>query len=148
MLIWILEGYALVCHTTQSFILSLRSSAFAVVPKFLVIFSFVSVSFKKIPVLVACDRQSHMVIDVLDHMWWEDMEARLVGRIPRGTPVCADALAQHDRVAQRLGFVLKTLVTAEGQTARTRGCLPPSACQRSPQYLERPGEQLVQGCCQ
>ena len=73
---------------------------------------------KKIPVLVACDRQSHMVSDVLDHMWWEDMEACLVGRIPPGTPVCADALAQHDRVAQRLGLVLKTLVTTEGQTVR------------------------------
>ena len=59
-----------------------------------------------------------MVSDVLDHLWWEDMEACLVGRIPRGTPVCADALAQHDKVAQRLGFVLKTLVTAEGQTLR------------------------------
>ena len=62
-----------------------------------------------------------MAIDVLDHMWWEDMEACLVGRIPRGTPICADALAQHDRVAQRLGFVLKTLVTAEGQIVRTKG---------------------------
>ena len=92
------------CHTTQSFIFRLRSSAFAVVPKFLVIFSFVSVSFKKIPVLVACDRQSYMVSDVLDHLWWEDMEAYLVGRIPRGTPVCADALAQHNKVAQRLSL--------------------------------------------
>ena len=59
-----------------------------------------------------------MVSDVLDHMWWEDMEACLVGRIPPGTPICADALAQHDRVAQRLGLVLKSLVTTEGQTVR------------------------------
>ena len=73
---------------------------------------------KKIPVLVACDRQSGMVSDVLDHMWWEDMEARLVGRIPPGTPVCADALAQHDIVAAHLDVVLKTLIDAEGKTVR------------------------------
>ena len=30
----------------------------------------------------------------------------------------ADALVQHDRVAEHLGFVLKTLVTTEGQTVR------------------------------
>ena len=54
---------------------------------------------KKISVLVACDRQGRMVSDAHDHMWWEDIEARLVGRIPPGTTVCADALAQHDIVA-------------------------------------------------
>ena len=33
-------------------------------------------------------------------------------------PVCADTLAQHDRVTERLGLVLKTLVTTEGRTVR------------------------------
>ena len=60
---------------------------------------------------------------VLDYMWWEEIESCLVGRIAPDTPVCADALAQHDRVAERLGFVLKTLVTTEGQTIR-QGVFP------------------------
>ena len=55
--------------------------------------NFVKRPVKKIPVLVACDRQRNMVSSVLDHMWWEDIEACLVGRISPGTPVCADALA-------------------------------------------------------
>ena len=59
-----------------------------------------------------------MVSSVLDHMWWEDIEACLVGRISPGTPVCADALAQHGKVAERLRLVLKKLVTTEGQTVR------------------------------
>ena len=73
---------------------------------------------KKVPLLVACDRQRNMVKKVLDYMWWKEIESCLVGRIAPGTPVCADALAQHDRVNERLGFVLKTLVTTEGQTIR------------------------------
>ena len=73
---------------------------------------------KKIPVLVACDRQSGMVSDVLDNMWWENMEARLVGRILPDTPVCADALARHNIVAAHLDVVLKTLIDAEGKTMR------------------------------
>ena len=73
---------------------------------------------KKVPVLVACDRQRNMVKKVLDYMWWKEIESCLVGRIAPDTPVCADALAQQDRVAERFGFVLKTLVTTEGQTAR------------------------------
>ena len=73
---------------------------------------------KKIPVLVACDRQRGMVSDVLDHMWLEDIGARPVGRISPGTPVCADTLAQHDIVAAHLGVVLKTLIGVEGKTMR------------------------------
>ena len=51
-------------------------------------------------------------------MWWEDIEARLVGRIPLGTTVCADALAQHDIVATHSRVVLKTLIGVEGKTVR------------------------------
>ena len=45
---------------------------------------------KKIPVLVACDRQSGMVSDVLDHMWREDMEGVLSAgflRVRRSVPM-------------------------------------------------------------
>ena len=73
---------------------------------------------KKIPVLVACDRQNKMVSNVLEHMWWEDIEACLTNRISADTLVCADALAQHSIVAKHLGFTLKTLVAVAGQTVR------------------------------
>ena len=73
---------------------------------------------KEVPVLVACDRQRNMVSKMLDYMWWEEIESCLVGRITPGISVCADELAQLGRVAGHLGFVLKTLVTIEGQTVR------------------------------
>ena len=62
---------------------------------------------KKVPILVACNRQRNMVSKMLDYMWWEEIESCLVGRIAPGTPVRADALAQHDRVAEHVGFVQK-----------------------------------------
>ena len=65
---------------------------------------------KKVPVLVACDRQNNMVSHALDHMWWEDIEACLTGHICADTLVCADALAQHSIIAKHLGFTLKTLM--------------------------------------
>ena len=73
---------------------------------------------KKVPVLVACDRQKNIVSHALDHMWWEDIEACLTGHICADTLVCADALAQHSIVAKHLGFTLKTLVAVAGQTVR------------------------------
>ena len=62
---------------------------------------------KKVPVLVACDRQNNMVSHALYHMWWEDIEACLTGHICADTLVCADALAQHSIIANPLGFTLK-----------------------------------------
>ena len=73
---------------------------------------------KQVPVLVACDRQHHLTSDVLENMKYQGIEACLAGRIPPGTPVCADALSQHDKVAENLGFILKSLVTRLGQTIR------------------------------
>lgn len=64
----------------------------------------------KIPVMVACDRQQNIVSNVLEHMWWEDILACLEGHIKPQTPVCADALAQHEIIAKKLGVVLKELV--------------------------------------
>ena len=73
---------------------------------------------KKVPVLVACDRQRDMVSKVFGCVWWEEIEPCLVERIAPSTYVWADVLAQDGRVAGHLGFVLKTLVTLEGQTVR------------------------------
>ena len=73
---------------------------------------------KQVPVVVTCDRESHLVSNVLSNMQWRGIEDCLKGRIPPGTPLCADALSQHDRVADELGLVLKSLVTRLGQTVR------------------------------
>ena len=73
---------------------------------------------KKVPALVACDRQRNLLGKMLDYMWWEEMESCLVERISPGTSVCVDELAQLGRASGHLGFVLKTLVTIEGQTVR------------------------------
>ena len=51
-------------------------------------------------------------------MRWQNIEACIQGRIPPGTPVCADALSQHDVVAKHLGLALKYIVTTIGQTVR------------------------------
>ena len=71
---------------------------------------------KKKPVLVACDRQQHVVSNVLEPMWWEDMFSCLEGQIPINTPVCADALAQQKIIAKKLNVVLKELVFTTGRT--------------------------------
>ena len=73
---------------------------------------------KQVPVVVACDREKHLTSNVLSNMHWESIESCLKGRIPPGTPLCADALSQHDSVADSLGLVLKSLVTSMGQTVR------------------------------
>ncbi len=71
---------------------------------------------KTILVLVACDRQRNIVSGVLEHMWWEDMLSCLEGRIAPKTPLCADALAQHEIIAKKLNAVLKELVVTAGRT--------------------------------
>ena len=72
----------------------------------------------QVPVLVACDRQKHIRSHVLKNMKAQGMEKCLKGRIPPGTPVCADDSLQHDLVASSLGLVLKSLVTRLGETVR------------------------------
>ena len=71
---------------------------------------------KKIPVLVACDRQQNIVSGVLEHMCWEDMFACLEGRIAPETPVCADALLQHEVIARKLHVILKEMVITAGRS--------------------------------
>lgn len=69
---------------------------------------------KKIPVMVACDRQNHVTDAVLKHVSAAELEAELKGRIPPGSILCADAHLSHESIARSLGLQLKELVTTAG----------------------------------
>lgn len=70
---------------------------------------------KKVPVMVACDRQNHVTDAVLEHVSSDELEANLSGRIQPGAVLCADAHLSHESLASRLGLNLKELVTTKGE---------------------------------
>lgn len=69
---------------------------------------------KKIPVMVACDRENHVTDAVLQHISAKELEAELEGRIQPGSILCADAHLSHESIARSLGLQLKELVTTAG----------------------------------
>lgn len=69
---------------------------------------------KKIPVMVACDRQNHVTDAVLEHVSADELEAELNGRIQPGSILCADAYLSHESIARRLKLTLKELVSKAG----------------------------------
>ncbi len=69
---------------------------------------------KKIPVMVACDRQNHVTDAVLEHISADELEAHLRCRIQPGSVLCADAFTSHETIAKRLDLELKELVTTAG----------------------------------
>ena len=71
-------------------------------------------SVKKIPVMVACDRQNHVTDAVLEHVSADELEAQLNGRIQPESVLCADAHLSHESIAKRLNLNLKELVTTAG----------------------------------
>lgn len=71
-------------------------------------------SVKKIPVMVACDRQNHVTDAVLEHVSTDELEAQLNGKIQPQSVLCADAHLSHESIARRLNLNLKELVTTAG----------------------------------
>ena len=69
---------------------------------------------KKIPVMVACDRQNHVTEAVMVHVSADELEAELNGRIQPGSILCADAHLSHESIARRLKLTLKELVSQAG----------------------------------
>lgn len=69
---------------------------------------------KKIPVMVACDRENHVTDAVLQHISSEELESELKGRILPDSVLCADAHLSHESIARSLGLQLKELVTTAG----------------------------------
>ena len=70
---------------------------------------------RKIPVMVACDRENHVIDAVIEHVSAEELEAHLSGRLRPGAILCADAHLSHESIAKRLQLNLKELVTSNGE---------------------------------
>ncbi|MFK0572058.1 IS1595 family transposase [Endozoicomonas sp.] len=69
----------------------------------------------KVPVMVARDRQCHTVDGILKDESADELCRHLNGRISIEATVCADALLAHEKLAKKLGFEFKELVTSKGQ---------------------------------
>lgn len=70
---------------------------------------------RKIPVMVARDRSNHTVDGVLENESADELCSHVNGRINIEAIVCADASLAHEKLARKLGFVFKELVTSSGQ---------------------------------
>ena len=70
---------------------------------------------RKVPVLVARDRKKHTVDGILEDESANELCRHLNGRISIEATVCADAHLAHEKLAEKLGFEFKELVTSKGQ---------------------------------
>ena len=62
---------------------------------------------KKIPVMVACDRDHHVVDAVLKHVSTEELSSHLCGRVQAGSTMCLDGHMSHDSLAEKLNVTVK-----------------------------------------
>ena len=70
---------------------------------------------RKIPVMVARDRSDATVDAVLENESADELCRHLNGRINIEAVVCADASLAHEKLARKLDFIFKELVTSSGQ---------------------------------
>ena len=70
---------------------------------------------RKIPVIVARDRERHTVDGVLNNETADELCRHVNGRINIEAVVCADGSLAHEKLARKLGFIFKELVTSSGQ---------------------------------
>ena len=70
---------------------------------------------RKIPVMVARDRSKRTVDGVLETGSADELCHCLNGRISMTAAVCADAHLAHEKLARKLGFIFKELVTSSGE---------------------------------
>ncbi len=75
---------------------------------------------RKIPVMVACDRQDHVTDAVLEHVSNDKLFTQLSGRILPGSTLCTDAHLSHEKLADQLKVTLKELVTTAGEYVREK----------------------------
>ena len=69
---------------------------------------------RKVPVLVARDRERHTVDGILENESADELCRHLNGRISIEATVCGDAHLAHEKLAEKLGFEFKELVTSAG----------------------------------
>ncbi len=70
---------------------------------------------RKVPVMVARDRNRHTVDGILNNESADELCRHLNGRISIEATVCADAHLAHEKLAEKLGFEFKELITSSGQ---------------------------------
>ncbi|WP_211831196.1 IS1595 family transposase [Kistimonas asteriae] len=70
---------------------------------------------KQVPVMVACDREHHVIDAVLSHVSTDEIHEHLCGHIQAGSTLCTDGHLSHDNLGKRLGINTKTLVAKNGQ---------------------------------
>ncbi len=70
---------------------------------------------RKVAVMVARDRKGHTVDGILENESANELCRHLNGRISIEATVCADAHLAHEKLAEKLGFEFKELVTSAGQ---------------------------------
>ncbi len=68
-----------------------------------------------VPVMVARDREKHTTDAVLENESADELCRHLKGRIDIEAVVCMDASLAHEKLARKLGFLFKELVTSAGQ---------------------------------
>ena len=71
-----------------------------------------------IPVMVACDRNRHVIDAVLKKVSTEELLSQLEGQILAGSTLCIDAHLAHEHLAERLSLTAKTLVSSLGQRVK------------------------------
>ena len=70
---------------------------------------------RKVPVMVARDRQKHTVDGVMENETADELCRHLNGHISMEAIVCADASKAHEKLARKLGFPFKKLTTSAGE---------------------------------
>lgn len=71
-----------------------------------------------IPVMVACDRERHIVDAVLKKVSTEELLSQLEGHILAGSTLCIDAHLAHEHLAEKLSLTAKTLVSSAVQRVK------------------------------
>nr|MDT0250052.1 IS1595 family transposase [Endozoicomonas sp.] len=71
-----------------------------------------------IPVMVACDRERHVIDAVLKKVSTEELVSQLEGHILAGSTLCIDAHLAHESLADKLSLTAKILVSSAGQRVK------------------------------
>ena len=99
-----------------------------------------------IPVMVARDRSKRTIDGVLKTGSADELCHCLNGRISMTAAVCADAHLAHEKLARKLGFIFKELVTSSSDAYQRRN-FPLAACERLSQYFEGVAGRYFSWCC-
>ena len=87
-----------------------------------------TISIPLIPVMVACDRENHIIDAVLKKVSTKELVSQLEGQILAGSTLCIDAHLAHESLADKLNLTAKMLVSSTGETVNLTVSLPNFRC--------------------